>query len=170
MLTRTKKEQVVKDLETKLKEASAIFFTNYRGLKVKDINDLRTRLKKAGAKLEVVRKTLLGRAFGQFQVGKETIDALPGQVAITLTKDDPIGIAKLLAAFKKEHEQLEITGGFLSGRLLEAHEAVEFSKLPGFTELRTQFVGLLAAPLMGLVRSLNWPAQALVQTLTAIKK
>lgn len=170
MLTRSQKEEAVKKLEGEFAETNGLLFGNYRGLKVKDINDLRAKLKKAGSRLQVVRKTLLARALAGSHVTRKQIDELPGQVAVALVSSDPIAAAKVFTVFQKEHESLELTGGFVGGRLLARGEALALAKLPGFEELRAQVVYTLAAPLTGLVRALNWPAQSFVRTLAAIKK
>lgn len=170
MLSRIQKEQIVKGLEDDIAAAQGVLFSDYSGLRVAHINELRAKVKKQEARIKVVRKTLLARAFAKVNIASEAIDALPGQVAVIFAMGDPITAAKACAVFKKKYDSFRLTGAFIGGALLSAAEAEQFSKLPGFQDLRAKFVGTLAAPLFGLVRALNWPIQSLVYVLSAKEK
>src|SRR6476661_2696520 len=153
-MNRDQKAAVIEDVASQIKEAQAIFAVDYRGLSVKQAADLRARLIEIDANLRVVKNTLTERAADQ--VGAEPLKQfLEGPTAFTFVKGDPVLAAKALAAFRRESQLPEFKGGWMDGRELTIADIEALSKLPSLEVMHGQLVGMVASPLVGLVRTLN---------------
>lgn len=168
-MQREQKKANVEALKETFSKARFAAVTDYRGLKVADLEQLRRALRKDNAIFQVAKNTLLRRAV-QGTAYEGLTDFFIGTTAITFSFDEPVGPAKTLADFSKEHEQLVIRSAGLEGNVLSREDVIALSKLPGKDELRAMFLGTLAAVPTGLVRVLNGVPQKLVYALEAIKE
>src|SRR5215212_979585 len=153
-MNREEKAVVIEEVASQIKEAQAIIAVDYRGLSVRQAADLRGRLIEIDANLRVVKNTLTERAADQ--VGAEPLKQfLDGPTAFTFVKGDPVLAAKALAAFRREAQLPEFKGGWMDGKELTVADIEALSKLPSLDVMHGQLVGMIASPLVGLVRSLN---------------
>jgi large subunit ribosomal protein L10 len=153
-MNREQKAAVIDEVASQIEEAQAIFAVDYRGLTVKQAADLRGRLIQIDASLRVVKNTLTERAADK--AGVEALKQfLEGPTAFTFVKGDPVLAAKALAAFRRESQLPEFKGGWMDGRELTIADIEALSKLPSLEVMHGQLVGMIASPLVGLVRSLN---------------
>ena len=167
MLTRLQKEEVVKDLTEKIKASKSIVFADYSGVKTNDINELKSRLKKEGTNLRVIKKKLVDLSLKNAKIEVD-IKSLPGQLAITISDNDEVAPARVLSKFAKENENLKILGGVLGVKGMSAKEVSDLAKLPSKEEMLAKLVGTLNAPLTGLVNVLSGNTRGLVTVLKAI--
>ncbi|NCA94198.1 MAG: 50S ribosomal protein L10 [Sphingobacteriia bacterium] len=167
MLTRSQKEEVVKDLTEKIKASKSIVFADYSGVKTNDINELKSRLKKEGTNLRVIKKKLVDLSLKNAKIEVD-IKSLPGQLAITISDNDEVAPARVLSKFAKENENLKILGGVLGVKGMSAKEVNDLAKLPSKEEMLAKLVGTLNAPLTGLVNVLSGNTRGLVTVLKAI--
>lgn len=148
-MARPDKVAVVREVRQRLSEAQATVLTDYRGLTVAELQDLRRRLRENGAEYRVVKNTLTRLAAREAGLDIPE-DLLVGPTAITFCGDDPIAAAKVLRSFSKEHPELIVKGSVLEGRLLSAEETLRLADLASREELLAQVAGmlgtLLAAP------------------------
>ncbi len=166
-MKREEKYQIVEELHAALAESSAGVVTHYRGLSVAQMSDLRRRLKDAGASIRVVKNTLVRRA----AEGTEFKAAEPlftGPVALAYGSD-PVSMAKAVAEFAKEHPVLEIQGGVLDGKLIDAGEVKALAELPSREVLLAMLLSTMQSPITGLVRTLNEIPSSFVRALAAIR-
>src|SRR5437762_908687 len=153
-MNRDQKAAVIDEVADQIGSAGAIFAIDYRGLSVKQASDLRARLIAIDANLRVVKNTLTELAADK--AGVEVLKQfLEGPTAFTFVKGDPVLAAKALAAFRRESQRPEFKGGLMDGRELTAADVEALSRLPSLDVMHGQLVGMIAAPLSGLVRSLN---------------
>ncbi len=168
-MARPEKEAAVAELKEKLSAASGAVLTDYRGLKVKEITKLRSELRKAGVEYKVVKNTLLNLAAGQLDVGG--LDAyLAGPTAIAFGYKDPVTPAKIIAGFAKDHKNLEIKGGLLSGKAIDFNAVQTLAELPSREVLLSRVLAGFQAPISGLVNVLSGTTRNLVYVLEAIRK
>ena len=163
------KKQIVSHLSSKFKEATFAVLTDYRGLNVEKISQLRRELRNASTDYRVAKNSLLklaskGTDFEQLH------QYLSGPTAIMLGYDDPIVPSKVLAKFLGKYSELTIKAGLLQGKVLSAEEITALSRLPGRKELLSQIVSLFTQPQVRLLRALNYLPLKLVQVLSAIEK
>ncbi|MBW3605699.1 MAG: 50S ribosomal protein L10 [Actinobacteria bacterium] len=143
-MPRADKVAAVNDVSQHLTEATATVLTEYRGLSVDDLAELRARLRETDATYRVVKNTLTRLAAKD--AGVDIPDAyLVGPTAVTFCAGDPVAAAKVLRTFSKQHPQLVIKGGVLDGRLLDAAETTRLADLESRQELLARLAGMMQA-------------------------
>jgi large subunit ribosomal protein L10 len=156
------KERVVAELSERLRTTETLLVADYRGLTMPQIDALRSKLIEHGARFSVVKNTLTRRAAEA--AGSDTILALlegPTAIAFLESDGDPVAVAKALVDAARETRVLEIRGGVLEGRPIEAAEIESLAKLPPFDVLRSQVLAAVIAPLTGIVALFTAPLQDL---------
>jgi large subunit ribosomal protein L10 len=164
-----KKEKQVNELREKLNNVSSAILTDFRGLTVKEITDLRRRLKEANIEFKVIKNNIVIRAVKESDLEAIT-EYLQGPTAIAFGLDDPIVPVKILVDFAKEYKKPEIKAGIIQGKVLKEDEIKKVAKLPSKEILLAQVVSGIQAPLSGLVNVLNAPIRALINVLKAIEE
>lgn len=144
-MKRNDKETIVADLAAKLKGASALYYTDFTGLNVKRMTDLRRRLKKAGVEYVVIKNTLALKAVNE---GGFAGVRLHGPTGLVVAQD-AIGAAKVLTDFAKENDQKPtVKGGIYEGAAIDAATVKKLATMPTRDEALSQFVGALNSVLM----------------------
>jgi large subunit ribosomal protein L10 len=151
-MKRTEKDRIVAELSEKLQGAKALYYTDFTGLNVKRMTELRRRFRKAGVEYVVIKNTLALRAVNGSGL---VADRLTGPTGVVIGAD-PVAAAKVLSDFAKEHEQKpEVKGGLLDGRRLDIGQVKQLASLPSREQMLAQLAGGLQAPLAGFVGALN---------------
>lgn len=150
MLTRIQKEELIKELADKLKRQKSLVFTDFSGLGVSDIQDLRRKLKEVDAEYKITKKTLIKLAL---EKAKKEIDVAQfrGQIALVFGYKDPITLFKVISEFSKAKENLKISGGLMENKFLTKEEIEELAELPSKEELLARIVGGIRAPISGFI-------------------
>lgn len=163
-----KKKEIVKNLHEKFLKSKVVIVTDYKGLNVTTINDLRRKLGEAEVEYKVVKNTLLVRA--SEETDKELIkDSFKGPSAVALSYDDPVAPAKILTKFSQEHNNLEIKIGVMDGKVLDLNAIKLLSKLPSREELLGLLLGAMCGVPTAFVRVLSALPMQLLSVLQAIK-
>jgi large subunit ribosomal protein L10 len=145
-MARPEKVQAVKDIREGLEGAEAVFLTEYRGLSVQAVQDLRRSLRDSGAEYKVVKMTLAKLAAGD--AGIEGLDEfLAGPTALAFAKTDPVATAKALKDFSKDHEVFTLKAGYLAGKLLSPEEISKLAEIEPREVLLAKIAGAAKAPL-----------------------
>ena len=140
--------------------------TDYRGLDVAAITDLRAKFREQGISYHVVKNTLTRIAVAG--TGYESLNAiLSGPTAIAFSPDDAIAAAKAAVDFAKEHKVFEVKGGFMDGQVLSANEVDELSKLGGKEQLLVQLLSVINAPAQKFLGAINGVPQKFLGVLLA---
>ncbi len=168
-ISKARKDELVAQYVALLNESRAIFITEYTGLNVKDINQLRQDVRKAEGAFHVTKNTLLRYALEQTDrpVPKEL---LMGQVATGFALNEAPTLAKALTDFAKDQENLVIKGAILGSEVLTAEQVSDLAKLPSRDELRAQIIGLLSAPAQNLTSVIAGGVRQVVNVLDAYAK
>lgn len=168
-LNRQEKAQVIADLQDKFNSAKGVIFTDYRGLTVKEITELRSKLKSSSLEYRVVKNTLARRAAKGTPVDAAK-DMFRGPVGLAIGYDDPVALAKEVIDFSKTNEKLEIRGGVIEGGVCNPEELKAISKLPSREVLLSMLVGAFQAPMSRLAGLLNATLTRFVYALEALKQ
>jgi large subunit ribosomal protein L10 len=156
------KERVVAELTERLRTTETLLVADYRGLTMPQIDDLRSKLIEHGARFSVVKNTLTRRAAEA--AGSDTLLALlegPTAIAFLESDGDPVAVAKALVDAARETRVLEVRGGLLEGRPIEASEIDALAKLPPLDALRSQVLAAVIGPVTGIVALFTAPLQDL---------
>jgi len=169
-VNREEKQESVKELHEKLNQSNHFILTDYRGLKVEEINHLRNELKKVSVEYRVVKNTFLKRA-----AEGTPLDILKdnfcGPTAIAIAKDNPVAPAKVFVNFIKDHPQLELKIGIYDQKQFDGDYIKNvISKLPSREELIGRVLFLLNATTCRFIQVLQGVPLKLLGTLTAIKE
>lgn len=167
--TRQEKEGVVEGLIADFGRMKSVVFADFQGLKAGEIEEVRTKCTKAGFRYTVAKKTLLKRAFKEAGLDIEPKN-VTGSIVTVIGFEDEVAPAKLLAEFAKAHAAMQIKGGVLEAKLIDAKMVAALAKLPSKQELIAKAVGSIKAPLSGLVNVLSGNLRGLVQVLSQIEK
>ena len=165
-MNRSTKENVVTELHKKLKNVNLAILADYSGIKVKDITDLRNKLRKADSELKVVKNNLLSIAL---QDTEFTLldNHLKGPRALMMNFGDVVEPTRILVEFAKKNDRLEIEAGVLDGRLLSREQIKALAELPGRDILLGKFLSVLVGAQTQLVTVLSAVPRGLVQVLEA---
>lgn len=170
-LTKEQKEDILKDLQDKLSKKKALVFVDYTGLKVKDLSELRKKLRKEDSLFRVSKKTLLKLALKKTDPALvEEVDKMEGQLGLVFGFGDVIAPNKAAYNLSKENENLKILGGFFEGKFIGEDVVAELANIPSREELLARLVGSISAPVSNLVYVLQGNIKGLLFTLSAIKK
>jgi large subunit ribosomal protein L10 len=147
--------------------ASAVWVVDYRGLTVKEAQQLRRDIREAGAHLTVYKNTLMHIAAEE--LGFPNLDAmLDGPSAFVFGTGDPVAPAKAIKEFAKAHEAMEVKGGMMDNQFMDADQVKAIADLPSREEMIAKVVGCLANPLNQIVRVLNAPMSGLAQVVNQV--
>ena len=148
MLQKSKKEEMIKGLETAIKDSKSLVFVNFHGLKVSDETVLRRELRAGGVGYKVSRKTLLARALKGKAEGE--VPELAGEVAIAYSKDE-IASPREVYNFQKTHKGLlNIVGGIFEGKFVNGAYMTELAMIPSREVLLSKLAFLLKSPMQRL--------------------
>ena len=162
------KKQIVEELHEKFSRSKLVIATDYKGLDVTTINELRSKLREAGVEYRVVKNTLLVRAAEETDVALIR-DTFKGPNAVALGYDDVIAPAKALTDFAKGHDKLEIKVGVLNGKVLELNAIKSLAALPSREVLLGKLLSAMNGVPVSLVRTIQAIPSKLLNVLHAIK-
>jgi large subunit ribosomal protein L10 len=165
-LTKERKTEVVAQYENWLKESEAVVLTEYTGLTMPQIDELRADIRKVGGEFHVIKNTLAKLAFESagFEAPEEYF---LGSTAIGIAFEDPPSVAKAIKNFGKDHEVVKIKGGFMGEEHMTAEQLMKIADLPPLPVVRGQLLGVISAPASKLVRTIAEPGRSLAQVLKA---
>jgi large subunit ribosomal protein L10 len=153
---RPEKVAIVDEIAAKLSESTAVFVTEYRGMKVSGLAELRNALRPTGAEHKVYKNTLA--RFAAEQAGLDGLkELLVGPTALTFVREDIVGAAKALRDTARTNPLLVLRGGALGTNIIAAADITALADLPSREQLLAQFAGALQAPLVktaGLLQAL----------------
>ena len=158
------KIEAVEELKGRLDGVRAVLLTEYRGLTVAQLSDLRKQLRSVSAEYKVIKNRLARLALSPDLA--EVKGLLKGPTGMIIAKDDPVAVAKALHTFAKTNQALVIKAGYIEGRVLPPERLKALADLPSREALRAQIVGAITGPLTQLVSLLQAPQRELVYVLS----
>ncbi len=169
-LTKVQKKKKSKELAGVLKDATHLYFTQYQGLKFKEMDELRCTLKPLGDTFKVIKNSVLGHALKEAGVELGDVKVLEGPSALLYgAGDDPVSPARVLYKFGKGKEALKILGGVVDGKWMEAGELKTLSTLGTKPEVLTRLAGVLYASVAQSAQVLAAPIRDMVLVLKALE-
>ena len=165
-MKRNEKEQLVSELSGKIKGAQALYYTDFTGLNVKRMTDLRRRLRKAGVEYVVIKNTLALRAVNESGlVGTK----LKGPTGIVVGKD-PVAAARVLTDFAKEFEDKPaMKGGMLQGKAIDNAQLKRMASLPSREQMLADLAASMQSPMAAFLGALSGPLYMFAGALDALK-
>ena len=151
-MNRTEKEQLVSELKEKLEGATALYYTDFTGLNVKRMTDLRRRLRKANVEYVVIKNTLALRAVNESGLVGERLRGPTGLVVAR----DPVAAAKVITDFAKENDQKPaVKGGVFEGKQIDKAQVTKLASMPSREQMLAELGAGLQSPMAAFVGALN---------------
>ncbi|HJV11498.1 MAG TPA: 50S ribosomal protein L10 [Burkholderiales bacterium] len=166
-LSLEQKQATVSEVQTRLAGAQAVIVAEYRGLNVERVTHLRSKARKSGVYLRVLKNTLARRAIKGTPFEKLS-EQMVGPLMYGISQD-PVAGAKVLSEFAKENEQFVIKAGAMPNAVMSVQEIKALAQLPSREQLLATLLGTLQAPMAKLVRTLNEVPGKFVRTLAAYR-
>ena len=150
------KVEAVEDLKQRLVGVKTVLLTEYRGLTVQQLSELRKQLRAVSAQYKVVKNRL-----AKIAISSSELDVLrpqlTGPIALIVSKDDPVAVAKAVSTFARTNQAFTVKGGYVDGQLMAPDGLKALAELPSKEAMRAQLVGAISGPLTQLVSLLQAP-------------
>ena len=167
-LTKLQKQKIISQLEEKVDKQKSIVFADFKGLKVKDLSNLRNQMKEKDCELKVAKKSLLSLIFKQKKIEVD-IKKMTGEIVLGFGYKDEIMPFKALYEFSKNNENLKILSGLIGKDIINKDKSLELGQLPSKQELLGRLLGSIKSPISGLVNVLEGNLRNLVYLLSQLQ-
>jgi len=167
-LSKTQKQKIIEDLKDKVAKQKAMILVGISGLKVKDISELRKKLKAMDGNLKVAKKTLIERVFKEKKLEFDKKN-FKEEVALVFGFKDEISPAKTVYQFAATNEKAKILGGFIENKIKSVEEIITLAQLPTREELLARLAATIKAPVNNFVYALNYNTKGLLYILSKLK-
>ena len=155
-MNKEQKQNYIKEMTAQFENSEAVLVTHYQGLSVKQLDDLRKKMREHGIKFQITKNRITKLALKNSKC-KNLTNLFTGPTAVALSKD-AITSAKILTKFSKENEKLKILGGIMGEEILDVAGVANVATLPTLDEARAKIVGILRSPAQKIARILLAPA------------
>ena len=156
MMNREQKQNYIKEMTAQFENSEAVLVTHYQGLTVKQLDDLRKKMREHGINFQITKNRITKLALKNSKC-KNLTNLFTGPTAVALSKD-AITSAKILTKFSKENEKLKILGGIMGEEILDIAGVANVATLPTLNEARAKIVGILQSPAQKIASILLAPA------------
>ncbi|MBE0687382.1 MAG: 50S ribosomal protein L10 [Anaerolineaceae bacterium] len=163
--TKKHKGQMMAQYEQWLQGSEAVFFLEYQKMSMKEIDDLRKKVRETGSEIHVVKNTLMSKAFQNSGIDAEF--AMEGTTMAGFAFSDPPALAKVFKEITKKSEVFAVKSGYLGSRKISQKDVESLAELPGLPVLRATLLGLINSPASKLVRTIAEPARGLAAVVKA---
>ena len=167
-MDRSKKESIISSLKKDFKESNLLVVSHYSGLNVRELEDLRAKMREVNAKFKITKNRLTKLALPGTSF-ENVSELFSGPTAIAYS-EDPLQAAKVAVNYSKDNKKLIILGGSYEGKLIDDNQVRFLASLPTLDEIRQKIVGILEAPGSKIALLLQESANKLVGTLNAYAK
>ena len=168
-ITKERKEEVLTQYADWMKRSQAVILVEYTGVRMKDLDNIRAKVRESGGEFHILKNTLARRAFADMGMQFPS-DYLVKSTAVSFAFNDPASTAKALTDATKGSEFVKVKGGFMSGQALNAAQVKALADMPPLPVVRAQLLGMLQAPAGKLARTIAEPARGLAAVLKAFSE
>jgi len=168
-ITKKRKKELVQSYADWVQRSRAVILTEYTGVTMKQLDDLRAKVRDAGGEFHIVKNTLGKLAFEDAGLPVPE-DLLEGSTAIGFAFEDAPALAKALSDFARTNEFIKIKGGFLGQDRIRAEDVRALADLPPLPVMRATLLGVISAPASKLVRTLAEPGRSVASVIRAFSE
>jgi len=165
-VSKERKEEVLATYADWLKKSEAVILVEYTGVTMKNLDNIRAKVRESGGEFHVVKNTLARRAFADNGMNLPP-EYLVQSTAVSFAFSDPASMAKALSDATKGNQFVKVKGGFMGGQVLNAAQVKALADMPPLPVVRAQLLGVLQAPAGKLVRTIAEPARGLAAVIKA---
>lgn len=168
-ISKERKEEMLATYAEWLKKSEAVILVEYTGVKMKDLDNIRAKIRESDGEFHILKNTLARRAFADSGLSMPP-DFLVQSTAVSFAFSDPASTAKALSDATKGNQFVKFKGGFMSGQTLTAAQVKALADMPPLPVMRAQLLGVLQAPAGKLVRTIAEPARGLAAVIKAFSE
>lgn len=169
-MIRQEKEKIIEELKEKISRAKAMYFADFSGITVEQVNNLRREFKKSDIDYKVVKNTLIKKALESISGYDKVYDNLVGPTSIAFGYDDPVVPAKIIKKFNEKNEIIKVKAFIFESVVYQGSELNTVANIPSRPELIAAMLGSIQAPIAGIVGAINAVMRDLVNVIDAIEK
>ncbi len=169
-MNRNEKTDVISEMKEMMEKSSAIFLTDYSGINVEDISELRNQFRNEGVKYKVYKNTLFKKALAESNKYEKLADHLVGMTGFAFTDDNPVAPAKIIKKYFDKHEKLSLKACYIDDEYFDGSRLAELASLPSKNELIASIIGSINSPASGIVGAIAAIARDLVSVIDEISK
>ncbi len=169
-MKRSEKDQIIAEVKEKIVRAKGMYFADFTGITVEEVNELRREFRKANIDYQVVKNTLVRKALESVTGYDKMIDKLVMSTAIAFGYDDPVAPAKIMKKFREKNEKLKIKVCVVEKQIFEGSQLDQIAKLPSRKEIVAGILASIQSPISGVVGAIGAVMRDLVNVIDAIEK
>lgn len=169
-MNRNEKSNVVSEVTEMMEKSTAIFLTDYNGINVEDISDLRNQFRNEGVKYKVFKNTLFKRALKESGKYEKLADHLVGMTAFAFSDENPVAPAKIIKKYFDKNNKLSLKACYIEGEYYDGSNLDKLALLPSKNDLVASIIGSIIAPASGIVGAINAVIRDLVSVIDEVSK
>lgn len=169
-MNRNEKTDVVSEVKEMMEKSSAVFLTDYSGVNVADINEIRNQFRKEGVTYKVYKNTLFKRALEEYGKYEKLADHLIGMTGFAFSDENPVAPAKIIKKYFDKNKKLSLKACYIEDEFFDGSKLNEIAALPSKNDLIAGIIGSLEAPASGIVGTINAVFRDLVSVVDEISK
>jgi len=169
-MNRNEKTDMVSGITEIVQKSTAVFLTDYSGVNVADISDIRNEFRKEGVNYKVFKNTLFKRALDESGKYEKLADHLVGMTGFAFADENPVAPAKIIKKYFDKHNKLSLKACYIENEFFDGSRLNELATLPSKNELIASIMGSLDAPASGIVGAINAVFRELVSVIDEISK
>ncbi|MBE0476670.1 MAG: 50S ribosomal protein L10 [Coriobacteriia bacterium] len=162
------KRETVEEIKERFSGAAAVIMADYRGLSVKEMQELRRKLRASGGDVKIYKNTLTEIALRELALSEDLVRYLDGPTAFVFSQADAVAPSKAIVDFAKEHKALEVKGGLVENAVVGPDAVRSIAALPSREELIAKLLGTMQNPVARMMRVMNGPAAAFARAVAAV--
>jgi large subunit ribosomal protein L10 len=169
-MNKTEKADIVSQVREMIEQSSAVYLTDYNGISVSDINEIRNEFRKEGVKYKVIKNTLFKRAIEESGKYDKLADHLVGMTGYAFTSDNPVAPAKIIKKYFDSKQKLSLKACYIEDQYYDGSRLNELATLPSKNEIIAGILGSIQSPASGIVGAINAVFRDLVSVVDEIAK
>lgn len=169
-MNKNEKAEVISEIREVIDNSSAVFLTDYSGINVTDISDIRNQFRKEGVKYKVYKNTLFKRALQESGKFEKLADHLEGMTGFAFASDNPVAPAKIIKKYFDTSKKLALKACYIETDYFDGSKLDQLATLPTKTDLIASIMGSLNSPASGIVGAINAVVRDLVSVIDQISK
>jgi large subunit ribosomal protein L10 len=169
-MNRNEKSEIISEIKELLESSSAIYLTDYSGINVEDISNIRNQFRNEGVRYKVFKNTLVKRALDETGKYEKIADHLIGMTGFAFASTNPLAPAKIINKYFGDKEKLALKACYVEGDYFEGSQLKTLATLPTKNELIASILGSINAPVSGIVGSINAVMRDLVSVVDQISQ
>ncbi|MCW8809572.1 MAG: 50S ribosomal protein L10 [Ignavibacteriaceae bacterium] len=169
-MNRNEKSEIISEIKELLESSTAIYLTDYRGINVEDVSELRNQFRNEGVRYKVFKNTLVKRALDEAGKYEKIADHLTGMTGFAFASTNPLAPAKIINKYFSDKEKLSLKACYVEGEYFDGTQLKTLATLPSKNELIAGILGSINSPISGIAGAINAVFRDLVSVVDQISQ